>query len=185
MDGAAFFRVAKPEDAGAIAGIYAPYVRETVISFETEPPDEAEMRRRIAVTLETHPWLVAELNGRVVGYAYASQHRARLAYRWGCDVAIYLAPEVKGRGIGNALYADLLDILRRQGFRHAFGGIALPNPASVALHERHGFQHLGTYRDVGFKLGAWHDVGWWQLMLSNDSGPPAEIIPFPELTGST
>ncbi|MEQ9507009.1 MAG: arsinothricin resistance N-acetyltransferase ArsN1 [Hyphomonas sp.] len=181
MTGNAILRVARPDDAGDIAAIYAPYVRDTVISFETEAPDEAEMHRRIVATLKTHPWLVAELSGLVVGYAYASQHRARLAYRWGCDVAVYLAPETKGQGIGNDLYTDLLKFLRRQGFRHAFGGIALPNPASVALHERHGFRHLGTYRQVGFKLGAWHDVGWWQLALEADPGPPDEIIPFAEL----
>lgn len=181
MAGNAILRVARPDDAGDIAAIYAPYVRDTVISFETEPPDEAEMRRRIAVTLETHPWLVAELSGRVAGYAYASQHRVRLAYRWGCDVAVYLAPEAMGQGIGSALYTELLELLRRQGFCRAFGGIALPNPASVALHERHGFRHLGTYSQVGFKLGAWHDVGWWQLALKADPGPPDEIIPFAEL----
>jgi L-amino acid N-acyltransferase YncA len=183
MAGAVILRVAKPEDAGSIAAIYAPYVRDSVISFETEPPDEQEMGRRIRVTLETHPWLVAALDGEVVGYAYASQHRARLAYRWGCDVAVYLTPGARGKGIGSALYTELLAILRRQGFRHAFGGIALPNAASIALHERHGFRHIGTYSHVGYKLGAWHDVGWWQCRLASTAAAPEEIIPFPDLGG--
>ncbi len=181
MTGAAILRVAKPEDARAIAAIYAPYVRDTVISFETDPPDEAEMRRRIGVTLENYPWLVAELSGRVAGYAYASQHRTRLAYRWGCDVAVYLSPEAKRQRIGTALYTELMAILSRQGFRHAFGGIALPNPASIALHERLGFRHLGTYSDVGYKLGAWHDVGWWQCQIASTAGAPEEVIPFAQL----
>ena len=182
MENAARLRIANPDDAAAIAAIYAPYVRDTVISFETEPPDDGEMRRRIATTLETHPWLVAVRGGRVVGYAYASQHRARLAYRWACDVAVYLAPEAKGQGIGTALYTELLSLLRRQGFQHAFGGIALPNLASVALHEKMGFRHLGTYTQVGFKLGAWHDVGWWQLTLGAPDESPTEVIPFSQLS---
>lgn len=181
MRGAAQIRTARSGDAGALAAIYAPYVRDTVISFETDPPGEAEMRRRIAETLETHPWLVAQINGRVIGYAYASQHRARLAYRWACDVTVYLAPEAQGQGIGTGLYTELLEILRRQGFCHAFGGIALPNPQSVTLHEKLGFKHLGTYSQVGYKLGAWHDVGWWQCRLAPTPAAPDEIIPFARL----
>lgn len=181
MRSAARLRTARPEDAAAIAAIYAPFVRDTVISFETEVPDAPEMSRRIAATLETHPWLVAENAVGVVGYAYASQHRARLAYRWACDVTIYLSPPAKGRGLGTALYTDLLAILTRQGFRHAFGGIALPNAASIALHEKLGFKHLGTYTKVGFKLGQWHDVGWWQCALAAAGDTPSEIIPFSAL----
>lgn len=185
MSSAAILRIARPGDAADIAAIYAPFVRDTVISFETNEPDAAEMARRIAATLDIHPWLVAEEDGRIIGYAYASQHRTREAYRWSCDVTVYLAEGARGRRLGTRLYTELVRILRAQGFRSAFAGIALPNPASVALHESVGFRHLGTYRDVGFKLGAWHDVGWWQLILSNEADSPAEIIPFPELTGST
>jgi L-amino acid N-acyltransferase YncA len=184
MNGLSELRVARPGDADDIAAIYAPFVRDTVVSFETMVPDGPEMRRRISAGPETHPWLVAEEEGRVIGYAYASQHRTREAYRWSCDVTVYLAESARGRRIGTRLYAELFRLLRTQGFRNAFAGIALPNPASVALHESVGFRHLGTYRDVGFKLDAWHDVGWWQLILSNESGPPAEIIPFSELAGS-
>ncbi len=183
MDGTAVLRIAKPGDAAEIAAIYAPYVRETVISFEINPPDTDEMLRRITATLTTYPWLVAESEGRVVGYAYASQHRTREAYRWACDVAVYLSPEVQGQGLGSRLYTELLRILTAQGFRIAYGGIALPNAASVALHERLEFRHLGTYTQVGFKLGQWHDVGWWQRTLSSEEGVPQEIVPFAKWTG--
>lgn len=181
MSGLPDLRVATPDDAEAIAAIYAPFVRDTVISFETTVPDTPEMARRIAATLETHPWLVAEEAGRVIGYAYASQHRTREAYRFSCDVTVYLAEGARGRRLGTHLYTELFRLLAAQGFRNAFAGIALPNPASVALHESVGFRHLGTYRDVGFKLGAWQDVGWWQLVLDDTQAAPAEIIPFKNL----
>lgn len=129
MVGLPDLRVATPDDAVDIAAIYAPFVRETVISFETMVPDAAEMARRIAATLETHPWLVAEEYGHVIGFAYASQHRMREAYRWSCDVTVYLADGARGRRLGTCLYTELLRILRAQGFRNAFAGIALPNPA--------------------------------------------------------
>lgn len=172
-------RPASPEDAGWIADIYAPIVRDTVISFEMEPPGAAEMRRRIRDTLEIYPWLAAERDGRPLGYAYASAHRTRAAYRWSCDVSVYVSPHAQRERVGTALYARLLEILTGQGFRNAFAGIALPNAASIALHERMGFAHLGTYRGVGYKLGAWHDVGWWQKQLSSTAGVPAEPVPFP------
>lgn len=181
MSVAPVLRIAAPGDAEAIADVYAPFVRDTVISFETTVPDAAEMRRRIAATLEMYPWLVAEDAGRVIGYAYASQHRAREAYRWSCDVTVYLAEQARGRRLGTRLYTELMGLLRQQGYRNAFAGIALPNAASIALHESLGFRHLGTYRDVGFKLGAWHDVGWWQLGISSGEAAPAEITPFRDL----
>jgi len=163
-------RAATGEDAAAIAAIYAPYVTGTVVSFEAEPPDAAEMARRM-VALPLLPWLVAERDGRVAGYAYASAHRARAAYRWGADVSVYLDEPERGRGTGRALYARLLDTLRELGYTGAYGGITLPNPASVGLHEAMGFTLVGIYRRVGFKLGHWHDVGWWQLPLVDP--PPA------------
>jgi phosphinothricin acetyltransferase len=174
-------RSARPDDAAAIAEIYAPYVRDTVISFEVDPPGTDEMRQRMTHTLQTYPWLVVEEVGEVVGYAYASQHRSREAYRWACDVAVYLHPKAQGQGYGSRLYSELLLILKRQGLRAAFGGIALPNPASVALHEKMGFRHLGTYSNVGFKHGGWHDVGWWQLQIGAHDGVPDEITPFSKL----
>jgi len=173
-------RYATPDDAGWIAGLYAPIVRDTVISFETDPPPADEMRRRIGQTLAVYPWLVAEREGRPLGYAYASAHRTRTSYRWSCDVSVYVDPSAQRQGIGAGLYDRLLAILAAQGFRNAFAGIAQPNPASVALHERMGFEHLGTYGGVGYKLGAWHDVGWWQLRLSDAPGPPEEPVALPD-----
>ena len=171
-------RVATQEHARAVAAIYAPYVTDTAISFEEQPPSPAEMAERIAATLETHPFLVYDDGQGVVGYAYAGPHAGRPAYRWSCNVTVYVAPGQTRRGIGRALYAELLDILKAQGFHSAFAGVALPNAASVGLHEAMGFIHLGTYREVGFKNGRWHDVGWWRRGLAE--GPPAaEPIPFP------
>ena len=167
-------RLAQPDDATAIAAIYAPIVGDTVISFEIDPPAPEEMRQRIAATLVTHPWLVAEQEGAVLGYAYASQHRTRAAYRWSCDATVYIDEAARGRGIGTRLYTDLFNILCAQGFPAAFAGITLPNAASVALHEKAGFEHVGTYAHVGYKHGAWHDVGWWQRPLVPADGPPGE-----------
>lgn len=171
-------RCAQSADAGQIAQIYAPIVRSTAISFETEPPSPSVMAQRIQTTLATHPWLVAICDHAVAGYAYASRHRERAAYRWSVDVSVYVLDSMRGRGVGRSLYEALLPILRRQGFRSAFAGIALPNPASVRLHESLGFVMLGVYREVGFKHGRWHDVGWWRLALATGDEPPQEPIPF-------
>ena len=124
------------------------------------------MAERVETTLRSYPYLVAENGGRVVGFAYASQHRARAAYRRSVDVTVYVAEHARGAGVGRALYGDLLPMLAERGFHAAFGGIALPNPGSVALHEAMGFEHVGVYREVGFKFGRWHDVGWWQRLLT-------------------
>lgn len=161
-------------DAAACAAIYAPYVRNTAISFEDHPPDVTEMRRRIEKLSARYPWLVAEDDGRVVGYAYASPHRARAAYRWAADVGIYVDSGHRGRGVGGALYRTLFEALSDQGLRMACAGITLPNPASVALHEKQGFQPVGVYRRIGWKAGAWHDVAWYQRPLApaGDAAPP-------------
>jgi L-amino acid N-acyltransferase YncA len=168
-------RMAKPVDGGAIAAIYRPYVEDTSISFEDIPPTGMEMANRIVTTLTTCPFLVIEEDGRVLGYAYAGPHRARPAYRWSVDVTVYAAPQVHRRGLGRALYSELLDRLTRQGFHAAFAGIALPNDKSVGLHEALGFKHLGTYQEVGFKFGRWHDVGWWRRSL-NDGLPDGDPL---------
>jgi phosphinothricin acetyltransferase len=173
-------RTAAISDAEAVAAIYAPYVLETAISFEEAAPSDAEMARRIADTLPTHPFLVFEEDGRVLGFAHASPHNARAAYRWSANVTVYAAVGAHRRGVGRALYSSLLATLRRQGFHALFAGIALPNEKSVGLHEAMGFVHLGAYREVGFKFGRWHDVGYWRLGLSD--GPPAtEPTPFSQL----
>ncbi len=173
-------RTATLGDAAAVAAIYEPYVRDTAISFEEVAPSPEEMRRRIEKTLSDYPFLVFEDAGTVVAYAYASPRAERAAYRWSCDVAIYVALQVHRHGIGRMLYAALLEILNRQGIHSVYAGIALPNEKSVGLHEAMGFRHLGAFHEVGFKHGAWCDVGWWQQVIAN--GPPAgEPIPFAAL----
>ncbi|MEM9234794.1 MAG: arsinothricin resistance N-acetyltransferase ArsN1 family B [Pseudomonadota bacterium] len=174
-----FIRVATKKDSQPVSDIYAPVVRDTFISFEAAPPDTEEMAKRINHTLRTHPWLVAEVEGTVVGYAYASPHRSRAAYQWSVDVSAYVAAAERGKGTGRALYTQLFDILRLQGFVMAHAGIALPNSASVAFHEQLGFRPIGTYTDVGFKKGSWRDVGWWKLKLQEPSETPEPPVPFP------
>jgi len=171
-------RPASPGDAAAVAAIYAPFVTDTAISFEADPPDAAEMAVRLAAILRRLPWLVYERDGEVLGYAYASAHRERPAYRWSVDTAVYVAAGAHRQGVGRSLYAVLLEVLRLQGFHNAYGGVTLPNPGSVGLHEAMGFVAIGVYRRVGFKLGAWRDVGWWGLSLGprpDDPAPPADF----------
>ena len=181
MDGTVRLRETTAGDAASTAAIYAPYVRDTLISFETEPPAAAEMSRRIASVGERYPWLLAEQGGQVLGYAYAGEHRSRAAYRWDVDVAVYLAAAVHRRGIGRRLYQALFGMLRLQGYINAYAGISLPNAASVGLHESLGFAPVGIYRKVGYKHGAWHDVGWWALNLQAPPAVPAEPLPYPQL----
>jgi L-amino acid N-acyltransferase YncA len=164
--------MATPGDAGPIADIYAPYVRDTVISFETVPPSAEEMRSRLTATMTQFPWLVIADGERVCGYAYAAPHRSRAAYRWCADVSVYLEMALQGRGHGRRIYAALLNVLGAQGYSGAYAGIALPNPASVGLHEAMGFTRVGIFRGVGFKNGAWWDVGWWQRALVDS--PPSQ-----------
>ena len=162
----AAIRSGEPEnDAAACAAIYAPFVTESWISFELDPPVPSEMARRMASYGASHGWLVAEVRGKVAGYAYGSPHRTRAAYDTSCDVAVYVDPRHSRRGIGRALYAALLPQLSDKGFHAAFAGIALPNDASVGLHEAMGFAPVGIYRQVGWKHGGWRDVGWWQRLL--------------------
>jgi L-amino acid N-acyltransferase YncA len=158
-------RPATPADAARCADIYRPFVCETWVSFELEPPDTAEMEKRIAACSATHAWLVAELDGGLVGYAYGSPHRAREAYATSCDVAVYVDPAFARKGIGRTLYDVLLPTLKAKGSHAAFAGIALPNPGSIALHEGMGFAPIGVYHEVGWKMGGWRDVGWWQRLL--------------------
>lgn len=170
-------RDATPEDAARCAEIYAPYVLDTAVSFETEPPIAADMAQRIADAQRGHAWLVLEDDGRVVGYAYGGPFMSRPAYRWACTVSVYLEPGRRRTGGGRVLYRALLERLAGRGLREAMAGIALPNEASVGLHRALGFTEVGTYRRVGWKLGRWHDVAWFQRRLTDDDGPPAGQAP--------
>ncbi len=179
---ASTIRLATERDAGQVQAIYAPNVRDSAISFEVETPPVSEMRERIVETLRQYPWLVCERDGEVLGYVYASKHASRAAYQWSVDVSVYIHERRRRSGVGRALYTSLFKILRLQGFynayANAYAGITLPNEASVGLHEALGFRPVGVYRAVGYKLGAWHDVGYWRLALqelAKAPAPPASV----------
>ncbi|TPG13264.1 N-acetyltransferase family protein [Sphingomonas koreensis] len=176
-------RAARPEDAAAIAAIYAPYVLTGTVSFETEPPDTRAMRHRMAASDGFYPWLVAtngDADGGVLAYAYADKFRDRPAYAYVVETSIYVAGPVQGQGMGRLLYEALIDTLRAQGFTQAIGAIALPNEHSITLHEATGFRRAGVYREVGYKQGRWIDVGFWQCELNESVIPPVEPRPFSE-----
>jgi L-amino acid N-acyltransferase YncA len=158
-------RKAELSDAADIAAIYAPYVRDTAITFELDAPSEEEMRRRIGDVLSYSTYIVCEHEKKVLGYAYGAKFRVRAAYQWASETTVYVDQKSHGRGIGPALYTSLMECLRLHGFTVAIGVITLPNSASIALHERMGFKHIGDTRATGYKLGKWHDVGWYELAL--------------------
>lgn len=172
-------RSADPQrDAAACAAIYAPFVNDSPTSFEEVAPSAEDMARHMEQISASYPWLVAEDDGQVIGYVYATAHRSRAAYRWAVDLAIYLAAKHRGRGVGKRLCQVLLDQLAVQGVHVAVVGITLPNPASVALTESLGFEPVGVYRRIGYKAGAWRDVGWWQRELQPPGDePPGELRP--------
>jgi phosphinothricin acetyltransferase len=172
-------RLAIGADAEAIAAIYRPHVEKGRISFEEEAPDAAEMARRMESPL--HPWLVAEEERRVIGYASSSPYHRRPAYRWTVETSIYLAPEAQGRGLGRLLLSSLIELLTRRGYVTAIAAVALPNAPSIALHQGLGFERAGTYRGIGFKLGQWIDVSLWQRDLAPRMGEPAEPVAYPSL----
>jgi phosphinothricin acetyltransferase len=167
-------RDASEQDAAACAAIYAQYVTDTAITFETEPPTAEEMAERIAAAQANHAWFVLEDGGRVVGYAYGGPFHRRAAYRWATEVSVYLERGRTGTGAGRALYEALLERLASRGYRIAIGVMALPNDASVGLHRALGFEDVATLRRIGWKHGEWHDVGWMQLALAGGEDPPAE-----------
>lgn len=176
--------MADPADGQGVAAIYGPVVATSPISFETEAPTGEDMRGRIAAALAFAPWLVCVDGARVEGYAYASGHRDRAAYRFCVDVSVYVHPACRRAGVGRALYTALLALLRAQGFCAAHAGITLPNAASVGLHESLGFRPVGVFPRVGFKAGSWHDVGWWQLELRDRTGEPAPTLSLEAVQGS-
>ncbi len=169
-------RAATQADAAACAAIYAPYVTDTAITFEVEPPTVEQMAARITAAERTHAWLVLENldEGRVVGYAYAGPFKERPAYRFSCEVSVYLETGLRRSGGGRALYEALFPRLADRGFHTAVAGMTLPNEASAGLHRAVGFEPVGTYRRIGWKHGRWHDVAWMQRMLTEATAPPAE-----------
>jgi L-amino acid N-acyltransferase YncA len=175
-------RLAVSSDAGAVAAIYRPSITQSSTSFEIEPPNAAEMAARMAAVLERTPWLVLELAGVVAGYAYASKHRDRAAYQWSVEVSAYVDAACRGRGVGRALYASLFAILAAQGFRNAYAGVTLPNPASVGLHTAVGFTSIGVFRRIGYKAGRWHDVGWFEREIAPHTVDPPPPVPLPQLS---
>lgn len=177
-------RLATEADAAAVARIYAPFCESTAVSFETSAPSSEEMASRIRAVVAQWPWLVLEDRGNVAGYAYATKHRDRAAYMWAVDTAIYIDDGHRGRGVGRALYMALFDLLRVQGYFKACAGITLPNPASVGLHTAVGFIEVGVYRGIGYKNGAWHDVGWYELALQPERDNPALPKPISEVKGA-
>lgn len=176
-------RLADPADGAALAAIYRPAVMDSAISFELEPPNADEMRRRVTQIMPRTPWLVCERDGAVVGYAYASRHRERPAYQWSVDVSAYVSRDAHRLGVGRALYTSLFAILIVQGFRNAYAGITLPNAASVGLHTSMGFTPVGVYRHVGYKHGAWHDVAWFERPLAAHTANPEPPLALSDCIG--
>ncbi len=174
-------RLATPADAAAILDIYAPYIRNSSLTFETEVPSLKAFTERIQTYLINWPWLVCESEGKIAGYAYGTRYRERVAYQWCTESSIYMHDNFQKAGIGRVLYATLFDILKIQGFNNVYAVINLPNEKSVAFHERCGFEYFATYEKVGFKLGKWKNVGWWKLNVNDYGDEPAAPIKFAEL----
>jgi len=175
-------RLARDEDAAAIHAIYAPSVSDGVATFETELPGVDAMRERLRGRLQHYPWLVWEGAGEVLAYAYAGRFRERAAYDWIAETSIYVRADAQRRGIARRLYGVLLDVMRLQGLTQAVGVITLPGTASVAMHEAMGFTPAGVWRQCGYKLGQWWDVGVWQKELQPAATPPQAVTPFKTLT---
>jgi L-amino acid N-acyltransferase YncA len=180
----ATIRLATAFDSSAIAAIYRPYCEESAVSFEQVAPTAVEMAKRIATVTTQRPWIVLEDNGTVVGYAYAGAHHERWAYRWSVNTAIYIRAAHQRRGAGRALYVTLFDLLRHLGYYRAAAGITLPNEASVGLHAALGFTLVGVYRDIGYKLGAWRDVAWYEADIQPLVAEPQEPRAMAALSGS-
>ncbi len=168
-------RLANLDDASAILDIYRPYVEHTTFSFETEIPTVPIFQERMQKVLKKDPWLVCELDGLVIGYAYANDHRWRVAYQWTKELSVYVHDGYHRRGIATALYTALIELLKRQGYANTLIGITMPNPVSVAFHESMGYQLVGYYHNVGFKSEKFQDVGWWEMPIRDMSEAPPPI----------
>ena len=188
MPTTAVIRLAQPADIPSVRDIYAPFVLDSHTSFEYEVPSVADLQQRISETSVYAPWLVCAENGRVMGYAYAGHRRSRTAYQWSVELSVYVGSAFRKRGIARALYTSLVALLRLQGYYNAYIGIALPNPASVAFHERFGFRPVGVYHEVGYKQGRWGDVGWWEMSIQpkvQRPKPPVPLSQAQEMAGWT
>ena len=174
-------RIANTDDSESILKIYAPYIENTSYTFETEVPTVDSFRERISSYLQNWPWLVCEIDGVVAGYAYGARHRERVAYQWSIETSVYIHDDYQRRGVARALYTALISILRLQGFRNLYAVINLPNDKSVSFHENLGFEYFATYKNVGYKLGKWKNVGWWQLQLNEYSMEPKPPVRFSEI----
>lgn len=174
-------RIASPHDAECLSQIYAYYVDTSSISYEYVAPTVEEFSSRISHKLEQYPYIVAELDGKPVGYAYASQYRERAAYGWCVELSVYVSRHCIGRGVGTALYTALLELLRLQNIVIAYSAITLPNDASIALHEKMGFTLAGRFHASGYKMGQWWELAWYQKQLNPMQCPPPAVIPFPQL----
>ena len=177
----ALIRLANKEDAAAMLEIYGPYIENTSITFETEVPSVQSFAERVENYLQSYPWLVCEIDGRIAGYAYGSKYRERTAYQWSIECSVYVHENYWQNGVAKALYSVLLEILKQQGFMNVYAVINLPNEKSVAFHERLGFSHFADYKNVGYKLGQWKTVGWWQLQLNEFTDEPPVPVKFSEL----
>ncbi|MFT3677055.1 MAG: GNAT family N-acetyltransferase [Chitinophagaceae bacterium] len=171
-------RLAQPADAVAILAIYAPYIRDTSLTFETEVPDNDIFADRIRQYTADFPWLVYKAGGEIAGYAYASRYRERVAYQWSVECSVYIATAYFGKGVAALLYDKLFALLRAQGFMNVYAVINLPNQRSVTFHEKMGFRYFATYPNVGYKLGKWKNVGWWQLQLNEYIPEPLAPVPY-------
>jgi L-amino acid N-acyltransferase YncA len=171
-------RIATPGDAAPILRIYAPYIEHTSFTFETEVPTIDSFKERISSCLENWPWLVCEIDGTIAGYAYGSRHRERVAYQWSVESSVYVHDNYQRMGVAGALYTALINILKLQAFRNLYAVINLPNDKSVSFHEKMGFEYFATYKNVGYKLGRWKNVGWWQLQLNGYSMEPGPPVKF-------
>ena len=184
MSHPALIRLATAQDSERLLEIYGPFVQHTAVSFEYSVPEEGEFKRRMETVLEKLPWLVCEMEGVIVGYAYASMHKARAAYQWSVDSSVYVDPRYHGKHIGTALYTALFDIVRLLGYYNVYAGVALPNAKSEGLHEAFGFVPIGVFHHVGYKLGAWHDVKRFELALAEPCDMPERPKLLHEVSGT-
>lgn len=175
---------ANKEHYDAIFQIYKPFITDTIISFETIPPPFEEFSQRIVNTLISLPWLVCLYDQKVIGYAYASKYRQRVAYQWSVEVSVYINADYRRRNIATGLYTSLFGILELQNFKNILAGISLPNDASVSFHESMEFRKIADYDKIGYKFGKWHSVGWWQRSIGKKTNPPGEVIKMPNLVNS-